>query len=105
MLTSIRIIEAFVGIICACMPACAAVFRQPCPGYLGLPSFDPLRTWFSKMSARLVPSQSRSQGSDLPVSEKAESDIMRVSQESGVGSGNGLVGLNAASSLSRNTAW
>lgn len=93
------------GIICACMPACAAVFPQPCPEYLRLPSFDPLRTWFSKMSARLVSTRSGSQGSDLPVSEKAESDIMRVSQESGVGSGNGLVGLNAASSHSRNTPW
>lgn len=102
MLTCSRIIEAFVGIICACMPACAAVFRQP---YWGLPSFDPLRTWFSKMSARLVSGQSSSQGSEFPVSEKAESDIMPLSQENGVGSANGLVGLNAVSSSSRKTPW
>lgn len=104
MLTFSRLIEAYVGIICACMPACAAVFRQPCPGYFIFPSFDPLKSWFSKMSARLVSNKSTSQGLELPVSEKAESD-MRVSQESGVGSGSGLVGLNAASSLSRNTPW
>ena len=103
-LTSSRLIEAYVGIICACMPACAAVFRQPCPGYFILPSFDPLKSWFSKMSARLVSNKSTSQGLELPVSEKAESN-MRVSQESGVGSGSGLVGLNAASNLSRNTPW
>lgn len=96
--------EACVGIICACMPACAAVFRQPCPGYLRLPSFDPLKTWVSKMSARLVSNKSTSQKLELAVSKKAKSD-MRVSQESVVGSDSGLVGLNAASSLSRNTPW
>lgn len=44
-----------VGIICACMPACAAAFRQPFPdGY-----FRPLKSWVS----RLTISISRSRGS------------------------------------------
>lgn len=85
-----------VGIICACMPACAAVFRQPHPKYLLFPSFEPLKSWFSKRTASLLSNKSTSQSLEHSASEKAESD-MRPSQENGVGV--------TTSSLSRNNAW
>lgn len=90
-----------IGIICSCMPACAAVFRQPPPECLRLPSFEPLKSWFSTMTARLISNKSTSQSLEHPVREKAESDI-RTSQESGRGLDSGQVGVNSASSLSHN---
>lgn len=95
-LTSRRIIEMNAGIICACMPACAAIFRQPHRQYLRLPSFEPLKSWFSKTAAKLVSNKSTGQSSEEPLSEKGESK-MRPSQESG-----DLVRVNSAASLNRN---
>lgn len=100
----IRIIEMNVAIICSCMPACAALYRHPPTECLRSPSFEPLKSWFSTITARLVSNKSTIPSLEPAECEKAEG-VLPPSEESDRGLGSGLVGLSSASSLSHNVFW
>lgn len=72
-----RIIEMNVGIICACMPACAAVFRHPFPDQY----FRHLKSWYSRLTTTISRSSGSSKRSVASSSEEAAGEKKKTTQK------------------------
>ena len=66
-----------VGIICACMPACAAVFRHPFPNEY----FRPLKSWFSRLTTTVSRSSGSSKRSVVSSSKEAAGEKKKTQKK------------------------